>query len=105
VTELDGERLRERVVTPDDFGLPRLDASSLKGGDAPSNAKAIEAILRGEAHPARGAVVLNAAAAYVVARSADPKEAARAADQAIASGRAMTTLERWRAAAGRARNT
>src|SRR5689334_17986300 len=103
VTELDGDRLSERVVTPEDFGLTRLGPEALIGGDAASNAKVIESILRGEPHPARGAVVLNAAAAYVVARGVDPKEAADAADRAIASGRAMSTLERWRAAAARLR--
>ncbi len=104
VTELDGDRLRERVVTPEDFGLVRLDVSALTGGDASANARVIEAILRGEPHAARGAIVLNAAAAYVVARGVEPKAAAQAADRAITSGTAMTTLERWRAAAGRARN-
>jgi anthranilate phosphoribosyltransferase len=103
VTELDGDRVRERVVTPEDFGLPRLGPDALAGADAVSNAKVIEAILRGEPHPARGAVVLNAAAAFVVARGADPKEAASAADRAIASGQAMATLERWRASAARLR--
>jgi anthranilate phosphoribosyltransferase len=103
VTELDGDRVRERVVTPEDFGLPRLGPEALAGADAASNAKVIEAILRGELHPARGAVVLNAAAAYVVACGAEPKEAAAAADRALASGQAMATLERWRASAARVR--
>jgi anthranilate phosphoribosyltransferase len=104
VTELDGDRLRERVITPEDFGLPRLAPDALAGADAPANAKVIESILRGEGHPARGAIVLNAAAAYVVARGVDPKEAAAAADRTIASGQAMASLERWRASAARMRS-
>jgi anthranilate phosphoribosyltransferase len=103
VTELDGDHLRERVITPEDFGLSRLGPEALAGGDAAGNAAAIESILRGQPHPARGAVVLNAAAAYVVARGADPKEAAAAADRAIASGQAIAVLERWRASAARVR--
>jgi hypothetical protein len=75
VSELDGDSIRERVVTPDDFGLPRLGADAIAGADAASNAKVIEAILRGEQHPARGAIVLNAAAAVVVAQKKEPKEA------------------------------
>jgi anthranilate phosphoribosyltransferase len=103
VTELDGDHVRERVVTPEDFGLSRVAPEALAGSDPGSNAKVIESILRGEPHAARGAVVLNAAAAFVVARSVDPKQAAAAAERAIASGQAMATLERWRAAATRVR--
>jgi anthranilate phosphoribosyltransferase len=103
VTELDGDHLRERVITPEQFGLPRIGAEALVGGDAAANAKIIESILRGESHPARSAVVLNAAAGYVVARGTDPKEAAAAAERAIASGQALASLERWRASAARVR--
>ena len=102
VTELDGDHVRERVITPEDFGLPRLNPDALTGADAAANARVIESILRGEPHPARGAIVLNAAAAFVVARGVEPKEAAASAERAIASGQAMATLERWRAAAARA---
>ena len=103
VTELDSDELRERVITPEDFGLPRLSPDAVTGGDAAANASVIESILRGERHPARGAIVLNAAAAFVVARGVEPKEAAASAERAIASGQAMKTLERWRAAVARAR--
>jgi anthranilate phosphoribosyltransferase len=103
VTELDGDHVRERIITPEDFGLPRLGRDALTGADASSNARAIESILRGDLHPARGAVVLNAAAAFVIAEGADPKDAAALAERALSSGKAMATLERWRAAATRAR--
>jgi anthranilate phosphoribosyltransferase len=105
VTELDGDRLRERIVTPEDFGLSRVGTSSVAGADCAANARAIESILRGEPHAARSAVVLNAAAAAVVARGGDPKEATARVEEALASGRAFATLERWRAAAARARGT
>jgi anthranilate phosphoribosyltransferase len=105
VTELDGDHVRERVIVPEDFGIARAAPETLAGGDATANAKVIESILRGEAHGARGAIVLNAAAAFVVARGVDPKEAAAAAERAIASGQAMATLERWKTAAARARST
>ena len=100
VSELDeaGE-VRERVVTPEDFGLPRLDRGAIAGGDSKANARAIEEILRGRAHSARDAVILNAAAALHVAVSADPKESARAARRALEDGSAMGVLEAWRRAA------
>ena len=104
VTELDGDSIRERVITPDDFGFARIGAEALAGGDAAANAKAIEAILRGEPHPARGAIVLNAAAARGGrASSASRKTPPIEVERALSSGRSLATLERWRAAALRAR--
>jgi anthranilate phosphoribosyltransferase len=104
ITELDGGSVRERVVTPEDFGLPLSAPGVLSGGDAANNARVIESILRNEAHPARDAVVLNAAAAIVVAQSVGPRDAAAQADHAIRSGRAHAALERWRAAVRRVRS-
>jgi len=52
--------------------------------------------LRGDEGPARVAVLLNAAAALRVAGLArDPVDAARRAAEAIDSGAAAVTLERW----------
>lgn len=93
----------ERVVRPEDFGVARFDVSALAGGDASANASVITRILSGAAHPAVDAIVLNAAAALVVA-GGDPDEgalktSAERARDAIASGRARETLEQWRALA------
>jgi anthranilate phosphoribosyltransferase len=104
VTELEGDRLRERILTPEDFGLTRIAPQALAGGDSVANAKVIVSILGGDPHAARNAIVLNAAAAFVVARGGDPKEAAASADRAIATGRALATLETWRAVAARAKS-
>jgi anthranilate phosphoribosyltransferase len=105
VTELDGDQIRERIVTPEDFGLSRVDVKAITGADCAANAVVITAILRGEPHPARSAVVLNAAAAAVVAQGGEPKDATARVEEALASGRAFATLEQWRAAAARARAT
>lgn len=99
VTELDAGRVRELEIHPADFGLPTLPATAITGGDALTNAAALEAILRGEPHPARPAFILNAAGALVVAQRLPPLDAARVAERTLASGAAHTTLERWRAAA------
>ena len=103
VTELDGDHIRETVVAPEDFGFRRTGPDETRGGDAAANARAIESILRGEAHAARNAVAINAAAALVVARGGHPKDAAVEVEDTLVSGRAFATLERWRAAAARAR--
>jgi anthranilate phosphoribosyltransferase len=104
VSELteDGE-VRERVVSPEDFGIERVDRAAIAGGDAAENARALVAILEGARHAAREAVVLNAAAALVVSTGEDPRQAAQRAREAIASGAAVGMLETWRRVVGRVR--
>ena len=89
----------ERTIAPDDFGIERLDRRALAGGDAKENAAAIVTMLAGGDHPAREAVVLNAAAAIVVATGTPPREAAAEARDALGSGRARRTFEAWKSAA------
>ncbi len=93
----------ERVVTPADFGLSPIAREALAGGDAADNAKALVAILAGEAHPATEAVVLNAGAALAVATDGDLRASAVRARQAIADGSAARKLDAWRAVAVRMR--
>jgi anthranilate phosphoribosyltransferase len=93
----------ERTVTPEDFGIPKLERAAIAGGDAKTNAEAIRAIVSGAEHPATDAVVLNAAAALCVADGLAPEAAAVRARQSIASGAAAAVLEAWRKAAKRAR--
>jgi anthranilate phosphoribosyltransferase len=105
VTELTGDgEIRERVVMPEDFGLPRLAPSAIAGGDVETNARAFSAILDGQNHPARGAVVLNAAAALAVATGDDLRACAERARSAIDGGAARETFDRWRRAAARIRD-
>ncbi len=83
-------------VAPSDFGLSEVPVEALRGGDAPRNAEIIRGVLGGEQGPARVAVVLNAAAALCVAGVADtPRVAAERAAEAVDSGAATATLERW----------
>jgi anthranilate phosphoribosyltransferase len=103
VTVLDGRVVSERTVRPEDFGVAPSPLAALAGGDAADNAAAIEQILGGAAHPAADAVVLNAAAALAVTRDVPLREAAVLARDALASGRAASTLASWRAVAVRAR--
>ncbi|MFO0741302.1 MAG: anthranilate phosphoribosyltransferase [Labilithrix sp.] len=99
VSVVEGGRVEERVVTPEDFGVERIDLKALAGGDATENAKVLEAILGGEAHAATEAIVLNAAAALVVARGLELREATDTARAAIRDGKAIATLAAWRVAA------
>jgi anthranilate phosphoribosyltransferase len=95
VSVLDGGKVDELVVRPEDFGLAPTPLHVLAGGDADENANQLRRILAGNAHAAATAVVLNAAAALVVAEALPPHDAARRATDAIASGRALATLTEW----------
>jgi anthranilate phosphoribosyltransferase len=94
----DGQ-VRELTTLPQDFGVETMQASSIAGGDAAGNAQALVDILEGKRHPAREAVVLNAAAALHVATGEDRRACADKARSALDSGAAMQVLERWRRAA------
>jgi anthranilate phosphoribosyltransferase len=99
VTSIEGATLRTFTVTAADAGLSECGAEYLRGGDAAHNAKVTEALLRGETGPRRDVVLLNAAAALVVAgRAADLRAGARLAAGAIDKGRAKTLLKRIREA-------
>jgi anthranilate phosphoribosyltransferase len=103
VSELSGGRVRERIVLPEDFGIPRSSPDDIRGGDARANAQAIEAIFDGKAHPARDAVALNAAAGLVVARGVPLRDAARKAFQTLDDGLAKAKLDQWRRASAAAK--
>jgi anthranilate phosphoribosyltransferase len=98
VAVFDGE-LRSIEITPEDAGLSRAAREAIRGGDARENAAIAEAILRGERGPRRDVVLLNAAAALLVAgRAADLREGAARAAEAIDSGRVRQQLDRIREA-------
>lgn len=104
VSELtENGEVRERVVTPEDFGLDRAARLAIAGGEPEANAQALETILSGENHPARDAVLLNAAAALAVATGDDLRACTDRARSAIDGGAARATLDRWRRVAMRVR--
>jgi anthranilate phosphoribosyltransferase len=82
-------------VHPSDYGLPAATVADLKGGDAAANAIIARRILAGETGPRRDIVLLNAAAALLVAGAAGSmKEGLAKAAEAIDSGRAASVLAR-----------
>jgi anthranilate phosphoribosyltransferase len=90
----DGD-VHEFEVSPADAGLPLARAEDLQGGDIATNVAAMRKLLAGGRGPFRDAVVLNAAAALVVAeRVADLREGTRMASESIDSGRANQVLDR-----------
>ncbi len=83
-------------VTPEDAGLRRHPIAAIRGGDPAFNALALRRLLGGEAGAYRDAVLLNAAAALLVAgRAADLAEGAELAADALDRGEANKLLDRW----------
>jgi anthranilate phosphoribosyltransferase len=80
----------EKSVSPEEFGLRRVDVRELQGGDAQENARILESLLRGqERGPKRDMVLLNAAAAIACAGlAADIPQGWLMAQEAIDSGAA-----------------
>ena len=93
VAEWKDGAVRRFTVTPEDAGLPRASIEALRGGDAEQNALALQNLLAGQAGAYRDIVLLNAAAALVVAdRAADLAEGTAQAAAVIDDGLAAKAL-------------
>jgi anthranilate phosphoribosyltransferase len=94
--EVTPEGVTPHTVSPERVGLERAAAATVRGGTPEQNAAITKAVLEGEHGPRRSLVVLNAGAAlFVAARAPGFEEGVRAAEQAIDSGAALDTLERF----------
>jgi anthranilate phosphoribosyltransferase len=95
---LDNGTVTEIEIAPEEVGVKRASMPELKGGDPLHNAEAIHTVLRGEKNAFRDIVVLNSAAALMVAgKVKDLREGAALAVQSIDSGKAaaaLSTLQR-----------
>lgn len=93
VAELHNGKVTEYELDPKDFGLAHTDRAAVAGGGASENAARVRAVLAGEKSAARDIVVLNAAAAMVVAGAAPGiAEGVQLAQSAIDSGAAARKL-------------
>ncbi len=101
VVSLLGGEIKEFTVTAVDAGLTPVPLALLKGGDAAYNAAALLALLRGENGAYRDTVLLNAAAALVVAGRAETlPQGVTLAAKAIDEGAALAVLERLKSVSG-----
>ncbi|MBL4692277.1 MAG: anthranilate phosphoribosyltransferase [Magnetovibrio sp.] len=95
VAQIKNGTLSQFEISPSDAGLPLAKAEDLKGGTPEENALAMRALLGGEKSAFRDCVVLNSAAALLVAgKAVDLKDGAAQAAIAIDSGAAVKTLEK-----------
>jgi len=89
-------------IVPADAGLASHPLDALRGGDAAFNAAALRRLLAGESGAYRDAVLLNSAAALVLAGEAsDWRDGAEEAAEVIDKGLAKTLLDCWIATTSR----
>ena len=97
VTELRDGTIRDFVVSPEDAGLTRSPIAAILGGDAAFNAAALLGLLEGAMGAYRDTVLLNAAAALIVAgRAGTLREGVDLAAASVDSGAALNALETMR---------
>lgn len=97
VAALEGGVVREFAVSPDDAGLPWHPFEKLLGGSPAENAVALRALLDGETGAYRDAVLLNSAAALLVAdRVRTLPEGVALARSSLDSGAARARLDMLR---------
>jgi len=95
VYEVTGSQVRSFEWTPADFGIERADIGDLRGGDRERNAAIAKAVLHGQKGAHRDIVLVNSAAALLVAGSNDDAlDAMRRAAESIDSGTAWAKLKK-----------
>jgi anthranilate phosphoribosyltransferase len=102
VAAFDDGEVKTFTVEPTQLGLQCCTPADLKGADAAANAAIAREIVAGGRGPKRDAVLLNAAAALVVARRAgDLREGLGQAAAALDDGRVGRLVDRLREASQR----
>jgi len=101
VAEFRDGQVRLFTVTPEAVGLTRVGLVDLTGGTPQENAKALRRLLAGEKGAYRDIVLLNAAAAFLVADKVETlRDGVELAGEVIDDGRAQAALDRLVSLAG-----
>jgi anthranilate phosphoribosyltransferase len=94
VAVVDAGKVSTFRISPRNAGLPEARPEDLTGGNAVENAAHVRAVLGGLKGPLRDIVLLNAAAALLVAGKANTlREGVALASESIDSGKALAVLE------------
>ncbi|MGQ9570685.1 MAG: anthranilate phosphoribosyltransferase [Thermodesulfovibrionales bacterium] len=97
VSRLKNGKVENFLIAPEDFGLKRNKIELIRGGNKEENAMITLSILNGERGPKRDIVLMNSAAALIVAGKAeDFRTAFLIVEDAIDSGMALKKLEEVR---------
>ena len=95
IYKISGSSIKEEIITPKELGInTEIPIGSIKGGNACENAKIIRSVLARVEGPAMATVVLNSAAALLVAGAVNNlEEGFMKAALSIEEGRATKVLE------------
>jgi len=105
ITEVRDGHIQSFTVTSDEFGVAPAPLEALRGGTPHENAEIIHRIFEGHLGAPRDIVIVNAAAALVVAGIAeDFRSGARLAARAIDSGAALAKLQQLKTFANTSRD-
>ena len=96
IVELKEGEIATKELNPEDIGIKLANVDELKVTDAKASAKVLRDILTGkETGPRKDIVILNAAAAIIVANLADDFESAiKMAETSVGNGKALACLEK-----------
>lgn len=96
MVEVDGDRLTEHTLTPQDFGVQQYPLSAIKGGEPEENKTLIEAVLKGKGEAAHeAAVAINAGALLKLTGLAETfAKGTEMALAAIREGTPINTIQR-----------
>jgi len=96
IVELKEGEIATKELNPEDFGITLANVEDLRVANAKTSAKVLMDILTGkETGPRRDIVILNAAAAIIVANLADDFESAiKMAETSVGNGKALACLEK-----------
>ncbi len=96
ICELKEGKIRELTITPEEVGLARVHEEALRGGDPETNADAMRDVLQGTPSAYLDIVLLNTAAALIVAGNVTSLEDGIAlAHKAVTSGTAWEKLQQF----------
>ena len=95
VAILEDGKVTTREMLPEDAGVGRWPLEAVRGADCTHNAAAVKRLFDGERGAYRDIVLINSAAALIVAgKAGELRDGARLAAQAIDSGGARAKLDR-----------
>lgn len=94
VFEIKRRKIQESKINPKDYGFKKYDKDDLKGGDAKTNGEIIKSILNGKSGAEKDIVILNSAAALLVAgKVKEFQKGIELAKNSIDNGNAQKVLE------------
>lgn len=90
------DEVRDEVIDPIDYGLPRAPLEALKGGDPDTNYTLLMKAFEGEDFPISDALILNAGVALnIYGHAKDIQEGIDQAKEALYTKQALETLHKW----------